>query len=238
MTSKIGAVILSRMDSTRLPGKALIDVNGRPLLSYVLSFCRKIEEIDCIAIATSTRVVDDSLANFADAEGIPCIRGSLNNVAERFLLVMDSLKLDAAVRINGDSPMHNAEIMNDSIRRFRAGNFDLLSNVPGRTFPYGMSIEVVGRRAMESACSMMFDTQHQEHVTKYFYDHQDAFNIFLLKSMVSEFSGVNLAVDTKQDLDRFAWMVKNSNCDLADLDIRSLVDLAKLYSREIRANQG
>ena len=230
MTVKIGAVILSRMDSTRLPGKALIDVDGRPLLSYVLSFCQKINNLDSITIATSTRVVDDPLSDFAEVQGIPCIRGSLDNVAERFLLAMETLNLDAAVRINGDSPLNNTQILSDGIRLFRRGNFDLVSNLPARTYPYGMSVEVVGRKAMEYACSMMIDAQHREHVTKYFYDNQDKFDISLMTSKVGEFSGVQLAIDTREDLDRFEWIIGNLEEDPADSDIASLVKLANAYS--------
>ena len=147
---KIGAIILCRMDSTRLPGKALLNLCGKPLLAYILSFCQKINNLDSIAIATSTRVVDDPLSDFAEVQGISCIRGSLDNVAERFLLAMEILNLDAAVRINGDSPLNNTQILSDGIRLFKRGNLDLVSNVPARTYPYGMSVEVVGRKAMES----------------------------------------------------------------------------------------
>ena len=227
---KIGAIILSRMDSTRLPGKALIDVDGRPLLSYVLSFCQKINNLDSIAIATSTRAVDDPLSDFADVQGIPCIRGSLDNVAERFLLAMETLNLDAAVRINGDSPLNNKHLISDGIRLFRTDNFDLVSNVPARTYPYGMSVEVVGRKAMEYACSVISDAQHREHVTKYFYDNQDKFDISLMTSGVAEFSEVQLAIDTREDLDRFEWIIGNLEGDPADSDIASLVKLAKAYS--------
>ena len=230
---KIGAIILSRMDSTRLPGKALLDVGGRPLLSYALSFCQKIKGLDSIAIATSTRAVDNPLSDFARSHGISCIRGSLNNVAERFLSAMKVLNLDAAVRINGDSPLNNKTLIGDGIGLFRSGNFDLVSNVPARTYPYGISVEVVGRKAMEHACSLMTDAQHQEHVTKYFYDNQDKFDISLMTSGVAEFSDVQLAIDTHEDFDRFEWMIRNIEGDPAESDIASLVKLAKAYSSNI-----
>tara|TARA_B110000008_G_C16963418_1_gene561075 strand:- start:1985 stop:2662 length:678 start_codon:yes stop_codon:yes gene_type:complete len=221
------------MDSTRLPGKALLDVGGRPLLSYALSFCQKIKGLDSIAIATSTRAVDNPLSDFARSHGISCIRGSLNNVAERFLSAMKVLNLDAAVRINGDSPLNNKTLIGDGIGLFRSGNFDLVSNVPARTYPYGISVEVVGRKAMEHACSLMTDAQHQEHVTKYFYDNQDKFDISLMTSGVAEFSDVQLAIDTHEDFDRFEWMIRNIEGDPAESDIASLVKLAKAYSSNI-----
>jgi len=135
---KIGIVILSRMDSSRLPGKALLDIAGKPIIGHVLSFCQKVDGIDSIALATSNRLVDEPLSEFAKTNGIVCIRGSLDNVAERFLLAMEALDLDAAVRINGDSPLNDPALISEGILRFRKGNFDLVSNVPQRTYPFGV----------------------------------------------------------------------------------------------------
>ena len=98
---KIRAVILSCLDSARLPGKVLLEVDGRALLGYVLAFFRNIGAIETRALATSDRAVEYVLSNFAKMNGITCIRGSLDNVAQRFLSAMEALNLDAAVRING-----------------------------------------------------------------------------------------------------------------------------------------
>lgn len=226
---KIGAVILSRLDSARLPGKALLEVGGRTLLGYVLEFCRKADGIDTIALATSDRLVDEPLSDFAKMNGISCIRGSLDNVADRFLCAMETLNLDAAVRINGDSPLINPRLISDCIQRLKEGNFDLVSNVPKRTYPYGMSVEVVGRNAMRHACAVMSDLKHQEHVTKYFYDNQDNFNISIVTSGEPRFSKVQLAIDTREDFERFVWIVDQIEGDPADSDIETIVDLAKAY---------
>ena len=226
---KIGAVILSRMDSNRLPGKALLEAGGRPLLGHVLSFCRKVDSIDTIALATSDRLVDEPLYNFAKMNGITCIRGSLDNVAKRFLCAMEALNLDAAVRINGDSPLINPKLISDCIQRFKMGSFDLVSNVPKRTYPYGMSVEVIGINAMRHACAVMSDLKHREHVTKYFYDNQGKFNISIVTSGKPQFSEVQLAIDTREDFDRIVWIVDQIEGDPADSDIDTLVDLAKAY---------
>ncbi len=224
---KIGVIILSRMDSSRLPGKALIDIAGRPLIGHVLSFCQKIDGIDSIALATSNRLVDAPLSEFAKINGIACIRGSLDNVAERFLSTMIALDLDVAVRVNGDSPLNDPNLISEGIRRFKQGSFDLVSNVPKRTYPFGVSVEIIGRNAMEYACSVMNDQQHREHVTKYFYDHKEKFKIFTMTSGEPAFAGVQLAVDTREDLDRINWIISQLECEPADADITTLVRLAQ-----------
>ena len=226
---RIGAIILSRMDSTRFPGKALASVGGKPLLAFVLSFCQKIHGLDEVAIATSSRRVDNPLLDFANLHGIPCIRGSTNNVASRFLLAMEALNLDAAIRINGDSPLNNTQLLSDGIRLFKRGNYDLVSNVPARTYPYGMSLEVVGKTAMARACRLMITASHREHVTKYFYDNSDDFSFFLVESGNPDFADVQLAIDTAEDFERFKWIIDRLECDVADADISSLVRLSKEY---------
>ena len=69
---KIGAIILSRMDSSRLPGKALLEVGGKPILAYALSLCQKIDDFDSITLATSSRTIDDPLSDFAKFHNIKC----------------------------------------------------------------------------------------------------------------------------------------------------------------------
>jgi spore coat polysaccharide biosynthesis protein SpsF (cytidylyltransferase family) len=226
---KIGAVILCRLDSSRLPGKAFLEVGGMTLLEHVLAFCRKIDGIDTIALATSDRAVDDPLSNFSKMNDITCIRGSLENVAERFLYAMETLNLDAAIRINGDSPLINARLISDCVQRFKVKNFDLVSNVPGRTYPYGMSVEVVGRDAMMRAVAIINDPEHKEHVTKYFYDNPDEFHISIVTSGKPHFSEIQLAIDTYEDFNRFVWIINQIEGDPTDADIETLVRLAKSY---------
>ena len=226
---RIGVVILSRFDSNRLPGKALLEVGGKPVLGHVLSFCRKIDGVSQIVLATSDRDVDDPLENFANLNDIVCVRGSLENVAKRFLLAMKTLDCDAAIRVNGDSPLINAELISDCVARFKSGNYDLVSNVPERTYPYGMSVEVVSRNAMALAVEKMRDIAHMEHVTKYFYDNQDEFKIDIVNSGNPNFSGIRLSIDTRDDFERVSWLFDRLECDPTDSDIDTLVALAKAY---------
>jgi len=99
---KIRAVILSCLDSARLPGKVLLEVDGRALLGYVLAFFRNIGAIETRALATSDRAVEYVLSNFAKMNEITRIRGAIDDVAERFSGARETLNLDAAIRINGD----------------------------------------------------------------------------------------------------------------------------------------
>src|SRR4051794_40319569 len=141
---KIGAIVLARMDSRRLPNKALRDVAGQPLIQYAFDACAATPGVDVTILATTNRTEDDALAGYAQQKGISCYRGSPDDVAGRFLSVIETFGLDAALRFNGDSPLHRANLLAEAVEIFRSGNWDLVTNVPGRSFPYGISVEVIG----------------------------------------------------------------------------------------------
>ena len=102
---KIGAIVLARCDSTRLPGKVLRKLNGKPLIWYCLERIKKVKEIDSIIITTSDRKNDDRLAKYAYQEGLSIFRGSKENVSERFFGVFKTdFMLDYAIRVNVDCP--------------------------------------------------------------------------------------------------------------------------------------
>jgi spore coat polysaccharide biosynthesis protein SpsF len=105
----------------------------------------------------------------------------------------------------------------------------MVSNIPQRTYPYGMSVEIIGRKAMEYAYSKMNDDLYKEHVTKYLYDHKEVFKIHVMTSGQTHFSGVQLAVDTQEDLDQFKWIVSQLKYNLEDIDVDTLVNLSKKF---------
>lgn len=228
---RIGAVILARLDSRRLPGKALIEVAGRPLLGHAVDICRHVAGLDAIALATSDRPEDDALEAFAHSEGITCVRGSLDDVAGRFLAAMRQLDLDGALRLNGDSPLNRPALLGQAVERFRQGDRDLVTNVVGRTYPFGVSAEVVGRAAMERACTAMEAPEHREHVTKMFYDHPELVRMEVLANPEAGMSGVQLAVDDQDDLDRFAW-IASRRPDFITAPLSDLVALARAFEIE------
>ena len=145
---KIGAIILARLDSSRLPGKALIKINDRELILRVVDVCSRLNGIKEVIVATTTRDVDTPLAEFIEKNGINCFRGDYQNVAKRFLDVMSQKELDAAIRLNGDSPFQRPFLINQAINIFLKGGYDLVTNVPGRRYPHGMSVEIISKKSI------------------------------------------------------------------------------------------
>lgn len=219
-----GVVVFSRFSSTRLPGKALIDMGGRPLLGRILDRLRHIRLAEKLIVATSDQDSDNDLADFVDSEaGVELFRGSLENVSGRALGCMRAFDLDVMVRICGDSPFEIPSMIDAMLELQEQTGADLVTNVQDRTYPSGLSVEVMTRDAYERAYVHMSDPQDFEHVTRYFYRHPQDFRI---KNVVSEgdsdLTRLNLCVDTALDMERATWIMNElgssfDNAPLADV---------------------
>ncbi len=203
---KIGGIVQARMSSRRLPGKMLREVAGKPLLGYLLERLAQIKAWDGFVLCTSTEPSDDPIVDYCQQHGVACYRGDLENVANRFLGVLNQYGFEAFVRINGDSPLLDQAIIEQGIGLFQSGDFDLVTNVMPRSFPPGQSVEVVNAETYRRAYTQMSTAEEFEHVTKHFYLHPESYRIQNFSAPM-DCSGVHLAVDTQDDLDRFAAML-------------------------------
>lgn len=226
---KIGAIVLARLDSSRLPGKALLPVAGRPLLGRVADIALATPGVNCYILATTTRQCDDSLAKYATTLGLSVFRGDTEDVAGRFLNAMDNFGCDAALRLNGDSPFNRPTLLGSAISAFRSGEWDLVTNLPGRSYPFGVSSEVIGRMALATAHTAMTQALDREHVTRHFYENEAQFRILRLPSATNGLAGMQLAVDDAADLAQAEWLATRLGERLLDADLAELVVLARQY---------
>lgn len=229
---KVGAIVLARLDSRRLPGKALLELNGRPLIQYAFDACAATAGIDVTVLATSDRPEDDRLAEYAEACGVGCFRGNLDDVAGRFIGAMEFHHLDGALRFNGDSPLNRPALLAQAVSVFRGGGWDFVTNVPGRTFPFGISAEIVGASIMREACAAMTDNLHREHVTKFFYDMPQFARTLRMVNEAQGMTGVQLAVDDHADMERVGWILRQLPAPLSDVPLAQIVELAQQYDRD------
>jgi spore coat polysaccharide biosynthesis protein SpsF len=207
---RIGAIVQARMSSRRLPGKSLRSLCGKPMLQYVLESLACVSQLAQTIVATSTDASDDPIAEFCDQYGSVCFRGSLENVAERFLQVANAQGLSAFVRVSGDSPLLDPRLVARGVDLFVEANADVATNVSPRTYPAGMSVEVVRCASFERGVPMMNDLYDREHVTSYFYRNADQFRIVNF-SLDPPRRDVHLAVDTPEHFDFVARIVARMN---------------------------
>lgn len=224
---KIGIAILSRFSSRRLPGKALHLIGDRCLLDRVVA---RAEQAGLpLAIATSDDPSDDAIERYARRAGVACHRGSLENVTARLLSCARAHGWDFVIRINGDNVFTDPQTIRALALLAGTGTFDFLTNVPGRSFPFGMSVEVLRTDFLE-LIERDFDDSDREHVTKWLYDHPAVGRRYVLENHeVPEARGLQLAIDTPDDVERAARIIDASAAlDLAfcRLTLREIVRLA------------
>ena len=199
-------VIQARMGSKRLPGKVLRPICGKPLLEYLLERLDQCESIQTV-VATSTQSHDDPIAEYCRHRQVTCMRGSENDVADRFLCCAQQFGFDKFVRLSADSPLLDVTIVDRCVLRFSESRCELATNVMPRSFPKGQSAEVLRTSSLSRAYKMMHDAEDLEHVTKFFYKNTHLFHIENVESEVS-YDGINLVVDTEQDMRQIDAMIR------------------------------
>jgi spore coat polysaccharide biosynthesis protein SpsF len=200
---KIGIIILSRFSSNRLPGKALKLIKGKPLLGYIVDRLRAGIPDAHITIATSTEPSDNAIADFAKACGVNCFRGSLENVALRFLQAAETANLDYAVRVTGDSLFIDSQIILDMISKIGENEYVLMSNRKNQMFPVGQTVEIIPVKSYRKYYDLFTTLDDFEHVTHYFYRNElmDKLPMYHHINPDGKFRDISLAIDTPQEFD-------------------------------------
>ena len=139
---RVVALIQARMGSTRLPGKVLSPILGVPMIEMLLRRLSKSKEVDEIVVATSVDPKNDDLQSTVECLGYRCTRGSENNVLKRFYESAKMTKADIIVRITGDCPLVDPELVDKHVQAFKKEKVDYYSNVDPASYPDGLDIEV------------------------------------------------------------------------------------------------
>jgi spore coat polysaccharide biosynthesis protein SpsF len=218
------------MNSKRLPGKVMRQLAGRAVLQHILDRLQRCTTIDGICIATSVNPADDVIADFATHVDVDLYRGELDNVAERMLGAATAAKADALVRINGDSPLIDPEIVDSAVALYHSEMPDLVTNVLRRTFPKGQSIEVIAVPALALACREMRSAAEREHVTTWFYENPNRVRIVGFESERPRDS-YQLSVDTQHDLNRAEAILSHLGEPAAEHGLEAIIVAADSIER-------
>lgn len=193
------AIIQARMSSTRLPGKVLLPLAGKPILSRVYDRLTASNQLSEIVVSTSVSTSDTLIYEYCIENSIPVHRGSLNDVVDRLLGCAEDRRADHFVRISGDSPLIDPTLIDRVVALQRETLCDLATNVQVRSFPKGQSVEVIRTESLGHAWPKMKLAEDFEHVTRYFYAHP---NDFTIENLLCEdaIGDLQLSVDTPEDL--------------------------------------
>jgi len=225
------AIIQGRMSSSRLPGKILLEIAGEPMLMWVVKRARRIHAVDEVIFATTVDPSDDPVEAYCCQEGVPCFRGSLPDVLDRFYQAARVYRADSIVRITADCPLLDPGLVDETVALFRRSGADFAANrLPPpykRTYPIGLDCEVCSFAALERAWNEATELHDREHVMPYLYEMKDRFKVVVLDSL-QDYGSLRWTVDTPQDLE----LVRQVYARLAGRVDFTWLDVLAVFERE------
>ena len=214
----INTIIQARMGSTRLPGKVLKQLSGKPIIQHIIERVRDVKEVAQIIVATSDQTEDDSLVEYISGlDDVFCFRGSELNVLNRFYHAYKEFPSDMVIRVTGDCPLIDPPLLRRLITLLIESNSRYATT---EGFPLGVSAEIFTNELLEEAYSCADRPYEFEHVTPYMYTRQES----IVKLLSEEdLSGVRLTVDTAEDyllVDTIYHEFSNQHFSLCSLSIK------------------
>jgi spore coat polysaccharide biosynthesis protein SpsF (cytidylyltransferase family) len=182
--NKVLGIVQARMNSTRLPGKVMLPLNGTPAIVHIMQRAALCPELAKLYLATSDRAENDVLEALAQQQGWPCYRGSEDDVLSRFVAIVRREQPDIVVRINADNFAIDPAVIAHAIRQVDEQQLDVCTPFVNHTYPFGAGAEV-----SSAACLLRIDRETgpdaprmREHIYFYAYEHPDQFSIGYLNA--------------------------------------------------------
>jgi spore coat polysaccharide biosynthesis protein SpsF len=200
MKHQVIGIIQARMGSTRLPGKTLTDILGKPLLQHVIERVQHSEIINKIVVATTNKRDDDAIIELCHRINIESYRGRESDVLDRFYQCAKNFKANMIIRVTADDPFKDPEIIDKAITELISDkSLHYVSNTIEPTYPEGIDIEAFTFNALEKAWRDATTQSDREHVTPYIWRHPKIFKLKNIKNVV-DISDLRWTLDTLEDL--------------------------------------
>jgi len=196
---RVVAVIQARLGSSRLPGKSLADIAGKPLVAHVIERMRACATVHDVVVATTSESSDDALARAVSSLGVTVYRGSTDDVLDRTCRAARDAGAQIVVRATADDPFKDPEVTDLVVRRLLDERADYCSNTLKPTFPEGVDIEAFTVRALERAWHEARLASEREHVTPYIWKQPEQFKLVGV-TYASDLSRLRWTVDYPEDL--------------------------------------
>jgi spore coat polysaccharide biosynthesis protein SpsF len=232
--ARTAIVTQARMTSTRLPGKVLIEVGGRPLLDLHLD--RLLASGHDVVVATTVNATDDPIVSLARNRGIEVFRGSESDVLSRYAGAIREFSLDTVVRVTSDCPLIDGALVADGITAYAdAGDPDVyVSNAIPRSMPRGMDFEVFGGAALLEADALAGSGPQREHVTPYLYENVNGRTTVVSLSWPEDKSAYRVTLDTPDDLELIRVLIEEY--DAGSLDCAGIIAVLDSHPELVAIN--
>jgi len=232
---KAAAVIQVRLNSTRLPSKALLPLCGIPMITHVIERAKAIEGISDIILATGRGAENDPLEDIAAESDIGIFRGSESDVLERYYLASSETDCDYVIRITGDNPLTDHESASSALKHAYKTGADHCTT---SGIPLGTGVEVIKKTALQRAYNEGAEPHHREHVTPYIKEHPELFMIEkYISSLKNPFNDLRLTVDTSEDFELMN-RIYNELYKGAPIRLEEVISLIRQYPELLMINSG
>ncbi|MCB2076177.1 MAG: glycosyltransferase family protein [Novosphingobium sp.] len=199
------AILQARLSSSRLPGKVLMPLGGRPLIGFMIDRLKRASSLDALVLATSAESSDDALADAVAAMGVPVVRGPLDDVLARFMMAADATDAEVVVRLTGDCPLIDPQLVDRVVAKITSGECRYASNCVPATYPDGLDCEAFTVEMLRRCAAEATLPSQREHVTPW-----------IRETLGDEIGSVTCSVD----LSSLRWTIDYED-DL--MHVRSLV---------------
>ncbi|MBU2538877.1 MAG: glycosyltransferase family protein [Proteobacteria bacterium] len=235
---KIVATIEARMTSSRLPGKVLLPAIGKPMLHHLVNRLRAVSSLDGIVLATTRNATDDILEDFARKEGIDCFRGSEEDVMARVIGAGESAHADIIVEITGDCPIIDPQIVEQTIRMFKANDADYVSNAHIRSYPDGMDTQVFRLETLRRSAQRTDDVLDHEHVTLHIRNHPELFSrVHLVAPPELHWPELGLTLDEPADYELLKKIIEHFGAENPHFSCLDVIRLLRANPDWVAINQ-
>ena len=199
-TKRVVAIIQSRMDSSRLPGKVLKDINGLSCLGWVYRAASAIQGVDQVIVATSSETDDEPIEAWCKNNRVRCFRGSKNDVLDRLYRAAKSENASVVVRLTADCPLLDPNICAQLLLHFEITNVEYATNSHPPTWPDGLDCEVFTMSALSRANKHSSLPSEREHVTRWIRANKHMISQSVLTSPTPGLHKHRWTLDTLEDL--------------------------------------
>lgn len=223
---KICATIEARMTSSRLPGKVLLDLEGKPALQQIVERLRRSRYIDEVVVATTVNSQDDAIITMCNAIGCRYYRGSEDDVLLRVLETAQSVEAGIIIEITGDCPVVDWRHVDEAIELFFRSKVDYVSNIGSRPYPVGFEVQVFPVAVLERVNQLTSDPVDHEHVSLYIYTHPEIFSLAYLEASDDLYHPeIEITLDTPADYELIRKVYAELYPVNPDFSAREVLDL-------------
>jgi spore coat polysaccharide biosynthesis protein SpsF len=225
MMKKI-AIIEARMSSTRLPGKVLRSIMGRPMLALLVERLQGARQLDGVVVATTVNPADDPIEALTQKLGIGCFRGSEEDVLDRVLQAAHAFAAEVIIEITGDCPLIESTKVDAMVSSFIKMSFDFMVNRLDGSYPDGLGLRIFKKELLQKVDQLTKDPVDREHVTLYVWEHPELFSIYHYNNHLNpKYWDLRLTVDTPEDFDLISKIFEELYPGNRNFGLPEIIDL-------------